>query len=102
MKETMIETLEMFSLECGRMIVKQIRPGARKHPVSCFGGPMAKNTGKNFRKGSVDDRTQLDLDADPKKEKFVKRDTNTGRFTDLKEDDKPFKGVAQEPDERRE
>ena len=70
--------------------------------LELFGGPMAKNTGKNFRKGSVDDRTQLDLDVDPKKEKFVKRDTDTGRFTDLKEDDKPFKGVAQEPDERRE
>jgi len=55
---------------------------------------MAKNTGKDFRRGSVDNRTQLDLDSDPKKEKFVKRDTTTGRFTDLKEDDQPFKGVA--------
>lgn len=60
---------------------------------------MAKNTGKNFRKGSVDDRTQLNLDEE--KGKFVKRDTTTGRFTDLKEDDKPFKGVAEEPDKRR-
>jgi hypothetical protein len=60
---------------------------------------VAKNTGKNFRTGSVDDRTQLDLD--PKKGKFVKRDTNTGQFTDLKEDDRPFKGVAKEPDKRR-
>jgi hypothetical protein len=62
---------------------------------------MAKNTGKGFRKGSVDDRTQLDLDPDPNKEKFVKRDMDTGRFTDLKEDDEPFKGVAKEPDKRR-
>jgi hypothetical protein len=61
---------------------------------------MAKNTGKNYRKGSIDNRTQLDLD--PKKGKFVKRDMESGRFMDLKEDDKPFKGVAQEPDERRE
>ncbi|MEP7074756.1 MAG: hypothetical protein ABI878_03015 [Acidobacteriota bacterium] len=61
---------------------------------------MAKNTGKDYRKGSVDNRTQLDLD--PKHGKFVKRDTHNGRFTDLKEDDKPFKGVAKEPDERRE
>ena len=61
---------------------------------------MAKNTGKDFRKGSVTDRTQLDLDPDPNKEKFVKRDRTTGQFTDLKEDDEPFKGVAQEPDER--
>jgi hypothetical protein len=60
---------------------------------------MAKNTGKEFRKGSVDDRSQLDLD--PKKGKFVKRDTTTGRFMDIKEDDKPFKGVAHEPDKRK-
>ena len=61
---------------------------------------MAKNTGKNYRKGAIDNRTQLDLD--PIKGKFVKRDTTTGRFLDLKEDDKPFKGVAEEPDKRRE
>lgn len=60
---------------------------------------MAKNTGKDFRKGSVDDRTQLDLDKG-KGTKFVKRDRATGQFIDLKEDDKPFKGVAQEPDKR--
>lgn len=60
---------------------------------------MAKNTGKDFRKGSVDDRSQLDLD--PKKGKFVKRDTTSGRFIDLKEDEKPFKGVAKEPDKRK-
>ena len=53
---------------------------------------MAKNTGKDFRKGAVDDRTQLDLD--PKNGKFVKRDRTTGRFTDIKEDNEPFKGVA--------
>ena len=61
---------------------------------------MAKNTGKDYRKGAVDNRTQLNLD--PKNGKFVKRDTETGQFIDLKEDDKPFEGVAQEPDERRE
>jgi hypothetical protein len=60
---------------------------------------MAKNTGKNFRKGSVDNRTQLDLDPG-KGSKFVKRDRTSGEFTDLKEDDKPFKGVAKEPDKR--
>ena len=60
---------------------------------------MATNTGKDFRKGAVDDRSQLDLD--PKTGKFVKRDTTTGRFIDLKEDDKPFKGVAKEPDHRK-
>lgn len=60
---------------------------------------MAKNTGKGFRKGSVDDRSQLNLD--PKNGKFVKRDLDTGRFTDLKEDNKPFKGVAEESDGRK-
>ena len=59
---------------------------------------MATNTGKGSRKGAVDTRTQLDLD--PKNGKFVKRDRSTGRFIDIKEDDKPFKGVAQEPDKR--
>ena len=59
---------------------------------------MAKNTGKGYRKGAVDDRTQLDLD--PKIGKFVKRDRETGRFTDIKEDNEPFKGVAKEPDRR--
>ena len=60
---------------------------------------MAKNTGKGYRKGTVDNRTQLDLD--PKNGKFVKRSTESGRFIDLKQDNKPFKGVAQEPDDRR-
>ena len=60
---------------------------------------MAKNTGKDFRKGSVDDRSQLNLD--PKKGKYVKRDANTGEFTDIKEDTRPFKGVAKEPDDRK-
>lgn len=59
---------------------------------------MATNTGKGSRKGSVDDRTQLNLD--PKNGKYVKRDRKTGEFIDVKEDDKPFKGVAQEPDKR--
>jgi hypothetical protein len=61
---------------------------------------MAKNTGKGFRKGSVDDRSQMNVD--PKGTKYVKRDLKTGEFTDLKEDDKPFKGVAKEPDGRKE
>jgi len=63
------------------------------------GGYMAINTGKGFRKGSVDDRSQLNLDK--KNGKYVKRDLTDGRFTDIKEDNKPFKGVAQEPDDRK-
>ncbi|MEO5859572.1 MAG: hypothetical protein ABIR33_11555 [Pyrinomonadaceae bacterium] len=59
---------------------------------------MATNTGKDYRKGAVDNRTQLDLD--PENGKFVKRDRTNGQFTELKEDDKPFKGVAKELDKR--
>jgi len=51
---------------------------------------MAKNTDKGFRKGSVDDRSQLNLD--PKNGKYVKRDLETGEFIDIKEDNEPFKG----------
>lgn len=61
---------------------------------------MAKNTGEGYRRGSVKERSQVDVD--PKGEgKFVKRDSATGQFTDLKEDNKPFKGVAKEPDDRK-
>ncbi|MBA3770582.1 MAG: hypothetical protein H0X08_08830 [Blastocatellia bacterium] len=60
---------------------------------------MAKNTDKGFRKGSVDDRSQSNLDE--KSGKFVKRDKTTGQFTDIKDDNEPFKGVAEEPDGRR-
>ena len=64
---------------------------------------MAKNTGDGSRKGAVKDRSQLNLDESKGEEtgKFVKRDLSTGQFTDIKEDDKPFKGVAKEPDGRR-
>ncbi len=60
---------------------------------------MAKNTGDDTRKGSVDDRTQLNVD--PKKGKYIKRDISSGEFIDVKKDDKPFKGVARETDKRR-
>ena len=64
---------------------------------------MAKNTGENSRKGSVDNRTQS---KNPKTGNHTKRnqDPNSeheGEFMDVKEDGKPFKGVAQEPDKRR-
>jgi hypothetical protein len=59
---------------------------------------MATNTGKGFRRGSVDDRTQV---FNPQNERWVKRDTDTGRFVDQKEDGSPFKGVAKERDHRR-
>ncbi len=59
---------------------------------------MAKNSGHNYRRGSVDSRTQT---RNPKNETWVKRDTNTGRFMDVKSGGKPFKGIAKEIDDRR-
>lgn len=59
---------------------------------------MAKNTGDDYRQGSVNDRTQV---QNPKTDQFVKRDTDTGRFMDVKKDGTPFKGVAKEVDKRR-
>lgn len=59
---------------------------------------MAKNTGKGYRKGSVNGRTQV---KNPKTDQWVKRDAETGRFMDAKEDGTPFKGVAKEVDDRR-
>jgi len=56
---------------------------------------MAKNApyGDNARKGAVKDRTQI---FNPKTEQWVKRDSDTGRFMDVKQDGKPFKGVTKE------
>ncbi|WP_271078605.1 hypothetical protein [Aurantiacibacter sp. MUD61] len=63
---------------------------------------MAKNTGEGHRIGSVDDRTQV---WNPDTGKWVKRDRSdgedAGEFLDVKSDGEPFKGVAREPDDRR-
>ena len=64
---------------------------------------MAKNTGTGSRTGAVTGRTQVD---NPKTKDWVKRnegagDSRKGEFMDVKEDGKPFKGVAKEPDDRR-
>lgn len=55
---------------------------------------MAKNTGRGYRRGAVDDRSQT---HNPKTDRYTKRDSETGRFLDQKSDDKPFKGVRREP-----
>jgi len=47
--------------------------------------------------GSVKDSTQTEAPNGNE----VKRNTDTGQFMDQKEDGKPFKGVAKEPDGRR-
>ena len=55
---------------------------------------MAKNTGSNFRRGAVDNRSQV---LNPKTDLYVKRDSETGRFMDVKTSSPtPFKGVRKE------
>lgn len=57
---------------------------------------MAKNSGSGFRKGAVTARTQFQRDDGL----FQKRNERTGHFMQVKDDGKPFKGVAKEPDGR--
>lgn len=54
---------------------------------------MAKNTGDNHRHGAVTNRSQA---HNPKSDTWVKRDSNTGKFMDVKADGEPFKGVTKE------
>lgn len=56
---------------------------------------MAKNkpVGDNARKGAVKQRSQT---LNPKTKLFVKRDTETGRFMDVKTTGGKFKGVRKE------
>lgn len=58
---------------------------------------MAKNTGKGYRLGSVNDRTQNEAPNG----NAIKRDTTNGRIIDQKTTEGPYKGVAKEPDHRR-
>jgi hypothetical protein len=62
------------------------------------GTNMAKNTGKGYRIGSVKNESQV---KNPKTGDWTKRSHKDGEFMDVKEDGKPFKGVAKEPDKRR-
>lgn len=52
-----------------------------------------KPTGDGHRNGAVRDRSQT---FNPKTGNWVKRDTETGKFLDVKQDSKPFKGVRKE------
>ena len=56
---------------------------------------VAKNTppGDGRRHGQVTDRSQA---FNPHNDRWIKRDTDTGRFIDQKADPKPFKGVRKE------
>ncbi|MFZ6014263.1 MAG: hypothetical protein ACOYXT_28235 [Bacteroidota bacterium] len=52
-----------------------------------------KPTGDSARVGAVKDRSQV---LNPKTEQYVKRDTETGRFMDVKTSGGKFKGVREE------
>lgn len=52
-----------------------------------------KPTGDDARKGAVKKRSQV---LNPKTNLFVKRDTETGRFMDVKTTGGKFKGVRKE------
>ena len=53
-----------------------------------------KPYGDNARVGAVKDRSQV---YNPKTDKWVKRDSQTGKFMDVKTtDNKPFKSVRKE------
>ena len=56
---------------------------------------MAKNapTGDGRRIGAVRERSQV---VNQKTGLYTKRDTNTGRFIDVKTTEGPFKGVRKE------
>lgn len=56
---------------------------------------MARNgkVGDGHRNGAVRNRTQT---YNPKTRRWVKRDSDTGKFMDGKSDRKPFKGVTKE------
>lgn len=55
---------------------------------------MATNPPKGSgRRGAVRNRTQV---KNPKTGSYVKRNSDTGRFMDMKSDKKPFKGVTKE------
>jgi len=57
---------------------------------------MAKNTGKDFRRGAVTARTQFERPDGL----YQKRDELTGHFMEVKQSPGKFKGVAMEPDGR--
>jgi hypothetical protein len=56
---------------------------------------MATNppAGDGHRNGPVTKRSQT---FNPQNDKWVKRDTDTGKFMDVKQDGTPFKGVTKE------
>ena len=55
---------------------------------------MATNPpkGDGHRNGAVKERSQTQTPAG----QWIKRDTNTGKFMDVKQDGTPFKGIRKE------
>ncbi len=56
---------------------------------------MATNppSGDGHRNGTVRDRSQT---YNPRNDRWIKRDAETGQFMDQKADPKPFKGIRKE------
>ena len=52
-----------------------------------------KPTGDNHRNGAVRERSQT---YNPKTGNWTKRDADSGKFMDVKQDGSPFKGVRKE------
>lgn len=59
---------------------------------------MAKNTGQDYRRGSVNSRTQS---KSPLSSNWTKRETSSGQFLSQKSGGQPYKGAAKEIDHRR-
>lgn len=57
---------------------------------------MGKNTGKGFRQGAVTGRTQFQRPDGH----WQKRNERTGEMMEVKGGERPFKGIAIEPDGR--
>lgn len=57
---------------------------------------MATNKpyGDGHRNGAIKGRVQY---FNPKTQQWVKTDTSTNKFMDVKQDGKPFKGVTKKP-----
>lgn len=56
---------------------------------------MAKNPpyGDGHRQGQITERSQV---HNPHNDRWIKRDSDTGKFIDQKADNEPFKGVRKE------
>jgi hypothetical protein len=72
---------------------RECRGEALPRPFVGKGGSTNKPYGDNHRNGAVKDRSQT---HNPHNDRWMKRDSDTGRFIDQKSDKEPFKGVRKE------